>query len=223
MRLASTSRERIAAQHGEGGHVARIATPLAEGFEDSELTVPRDRLVAAGHRLVMIGVEAGKTLEGKRREARIRVDAASSSVAPEDFEALLIPGGYSPDHLRTDAPTVELVRGFAATGRPIAAICHGPQLLIEADLVEDRTLTSSPSIRKDLENAGARWLDQEVVVDGNLVTSRGPADLEAFCDALLGQLEARAGLASTRAPDAHQDHEAQVPPPGTARKGAGIL
>jgi protease I len=203
--------------------MARIAVPLAEGFEDSELSVPRDRLVEAGHRIVVIGREAGKTLEGKRGEATVRVDAESGSAEPGDYDALLIPGGYSPDHLRTHAPTVEFVRGFAETGRLIAAICHGPQLLIEADLVEGRTLTSWASVRKDLENAGARWLDQEVVVDGNLVTSRGPADLDAFCAAVLERLGSGSGTRPEGTRQEQPDRESRTPPPGSARKAPGLV
>jgi protease I len=195
--------------------MARIAVPLAEGFEDSEFTVPRERLVENGHQIVVIGEEAGKMLEGKRAEATVRVDAASDSVDAGDFDALLIPGGYSPDRLRTHAPTVEFVQRFAETERLVAAICHGPQLLIEADLVEGRALTSWPSVRKDLENAGARWLDQEVVIDRNLVTSRGPADLGPFCDAVLE------ALAAERQPEL--DRAGRVPPPGSARKAEGLL
>src|SRR5690606_13048804 len=103
-------------------------------------------------------------------------------------DALVVPGGYSPDHLRTSRSVVEFVRRFAQTGRPIAAVCHGPQLLIEAELVAGREMTSWPSVRKDLENAGARWRDAEVVVDGNLIASRKPEDLEAFCNAVLERL-----------------------------------
>src|SRR5689334_24281649 len=101
---------------------------------------------------------------------------------------LLIPGGHSPDHLRMDESVVRFVRRFWETGKPVAAICHGPQLLIDADVVRGVTLTSWPSVRKDLENAGARWVDQPVVEDGRLITSRKPADLDAFCAAVLGRL-----------------------------------
>jgi len=102
----------------------------------------------------------------------------------------VIPGGYSADHLRLDAGVVAFVADFNATGKPVAAICHGPQLLIEAEVVEGHTLTSWPSIRKDLINAGAKWVDREAVVDGNLITSRKPADLDAFCDEILSRLHA---------------------------------
>lgn len=124
-------------------------------------------------------------VEGKRGRSRVRVEASAEGADPTDFDALLVPGGWSPDRLRTDADTVDFVRRFAASGRPMAAICHGPQLLIEADLVKGRTLTSWPSVRTDLRNAGADWVDEEVVIDENLVTSRKPDDLDAFCRAFL--------------------------------------
>lgn len=167
---------------------ARIAMPVAADFEDDELTIPKERLERAGHEVVLVGSERGERLSGKQGRATVEVDVAAQDVDPEEFDSFVIPGGYSPDHLRTDEEVVELVRRFGATGRPIAAVCHGPQLLIEADLVEGRTLTSWPSVRKDLENAGAHWVDREVVEDENLVTSRRPDDLPAFCAAIEKQL-----------------------------------
>lgn len=107
---------------------------------------------------------------------------------PEDFDLLLIPGGHSPDALRTNEGIVDFVRRFADSGRAIAAVCHGPQLLIEAGLVRGKKLTSWPSVRTDLENAGAHWVDREVVEDGPLVTSRKPEDLDAFNEAVLARL-----------------------------------
>jgi protease I len=168
--------------------MARIVIPLAEDFEDVELTVPRDRLVAAGHALTIVGREAGATVRGKRGTATARIDATSGAVDPDAFDAMVIPGGYSPDHLRTHRPTVALVQAMVRSGKPVAAVCHGPQLLIEAGVVAGRTLTSYPSVRTDLENAGARWVDREVVVDGALITSRNPDDLDAFTHAILAAL-----------------------------------
>jgi protease I len=168
--------------------MAMIAMPIAEDFEDSEFTVPRDRLRGAGHQVVTIGPEAGRTVEGKRGKEKVQVDASAAECDPSAFDALVIPGGYSPDHLRTDENVVAFVRKFLATGRPVAAVCHGPQLLIEADGVRGRTVTSWPSVRRDLINAGAAWIDREVVEDGNLITSRKPDDLEAFSDAILRSL-----------------------------------
>lgn len=168
--------------------MAKIAMPIAEDFEDVEFTVPRDRLRAAGHEIVTIGAQAGATVAGKRGKEKATVDASAADCDPSAFDALVIPGGYSPDHLRTEESVVTFVRTFLATGRPVAAICHGPQLLIEADGVRGRTLTSWPSVRKDLINAGAAWVDRQVVEDGNLITSRTPDDLEAFSDAILQKL-----------------------------------
>ncbi len=169
--------------------MARIAIALADDFEDSEFTVPADRLKNAGHELVVFGAKAGEIVTGKNRQARATIAHAAGDIDAADFDALLIPGGYSPDHLRTDADVVRVVRRFSDSDKPVAAICHGPQLLIEADVVRGRTVTSYPSVRTDLENAGARWVDQAVVVDENLITSRRPADLDAFGDALVHQLE----------------------------------
>jgi protease I len=169
--------------------MARIAIPLAQDFEDSEFSVPCKRLERAGHRVMVFGEKAQQKVRGKRHEVETTTKAAADELRPNDFDALVIPGGYSPDHLRTSASVVNFVREFVQTGKPVAAICHGPQLLIEADSVEGRTLTSWPSVRKDLENAGATWVDQEVVIDEALITSRKPEDLDAFCSALLRELE----------------------------------
>ena len=143
--------------------MARVAIPVGEDFEDSELTVPRDRLTAAGHETVIIGAEAGRSVTGKRGRERVVIALRADDCDPASFDAVVIPGGYSPDHLRIDAGVVRFLREFGATGRTIAAVCHGPQLLIEADLVRGRTVTSWPSVRKDLVNAGAAWIDQAVV------------------------------------------------------------
>ena len=168
--------------------MAKIAIPLADGFEDSEFSVPYDRLREAGHEITVFGIQAQMTVTGKRGTESHRVEAAAGSLAPADFDALVIPGGHSPDSLRTDADVVAFTRAFFETGKPVAAICHGPQLLIEAGCVKGRKLTSWPSVRTDLSNAGAEWVDEEVVTDGNLITSRKPDDLPAFCQAILDRL-----------------------------------
>jgi protease I len=176
--------------------MARVAMPVGPDFEDAELTIPRERLRAAGHDVTLIGTEAGRRVSGKRGKAEVTIDVSGNDADPGAFDALVIPGGYSPDHLRTDRDIVNFVRRFFESGKPVAAVCHGPQLLIEAEAVNGRTLTSWPSVRKDLENAGARWVDREVVEDGSLITSRKPEDLEAFSAALLRRLEwAAAGAA----------------------------
>ncbi len=168
--------------------MSRIAMTVGEGFEDSELRVPYDRLREAGHEVVLVGIEAGSVLHGKQGDEEVTVEQAAATARAEDFDALVIPGGHGPDHIRTDADMVRLTRDLVSSGKTVGAICHGPQLLIEADAVRGRTLTSWPSVRTDLINAGAEWVDEAVVQDVNLVTSRKPADLDAFCDALLARL-----------------------------------
>jgi len=171
--------------------VARVAIIVDEGFEDAELRVPYERLRRAGHEVVVVGRETGKALAGKRREAEITTARSIREAAARDFDAVVIPGGHSPDELRMDPLMVDFTRQMFEAGKPIAAICHAGSLLIEAEIVEDRTVTSWPSIRTDLVNAGARWVDEPVVEDGSLITARRPDDLEAFCDAILRQLEGR--------------------------------
>ena len=156
----------------------KIACVLSEGYEDSEFRIPFDRLEAAGHEVTVIGAEKGETLKGKAGKESVDADAAIDEVKAASFDALLIPGGHSPDQLRADVRFVEFTKAFSA--KPIFAVCHGPQLLITAGMVEGRTMTAWQTIQLDLKNAGATVVDKEVCVDGNLVTSRKPQDLEAF-------------------------------------------
>jgi protease I len=135
-----------------------------------------------------VGLSRGKQILGKQGRERLTVERGVEDVRADEFDALVIPGGYSPDKLRTSLPAVAFTRAFFDAGKPVAAVCHAPSLLIEADAVEGRTLTSWPSIRTDLLNAGARWVDREVVEDGNLITSRKPDDLPAFSEAILRRL-----------------------------------
>jgi protease I len=169
--------------------VAKVAFIIDEMFEDSEFRVPYERVKEAGHEPVIIGLEKGKKLEGKKGKETITTEVAIGDVSPEDFAALVIPGGYSPDKIRSNSDMVRFTRAIANAERPVAAICHAGWMLAEADLLEGRTVTSWPSIKTDLKNAGAEWVDQEVVEDDNLITSRKPDDLEAFSKALLSQLE----------------------------------
>lgn len=168
--------------------MSRIAIIVGEGYEDSEFNVPLERLRAAGHTLDVIGSSAGETVRGKRGDSETRIQVSTAQADPVDYDALVIPGGFGPDRLRLDAHAVDFVRRFFDSGKPVAAICHGPQLLIEADRVRGLTLTSWPSVRSDLINAGARWVDEPLVEDGNLITSRKPDDLDVFCSAVLGRL-----------------------------------
>lgn len=168
--------------------MSRIAVIVDELFEDSEYTQPVEGFRARGHEIVTVGLEAGKTVRGKKKETPVTIDRAVSEVSPADFDALLIPGGYSPDKLRAHEAPVRFVRHFMESGKPIFSICHGPQLLISADVLRGRKITGYVSIVQDILNAGADFLDREVVVDGNLVSSRTPDDLPAFVKASLDQL-----------------------------------
>ena len=171
-----------------------IACLLANDFEDSEFRIPVEHLRAAGYAVEVIGVRAGEMLRGKKGKEKAVADLGIEDAGVDEYEGLLIPGGYSPDHLRADERFVEFVRAFDATRRPLAAVCHGPQLLLAAQLQRGRTLTAWKTVQDDLRQAGAVVLDQEVVVDGNWITSRQPSDLEAFSAKLieeLGELEER--------------------------------
>lgn len=161
----------------------RIAILAAEGVEEVELVEPRRALDEAGAETVLIAPESGTIRSWKFTEwgDDYDVDLTLSEARVEDFDGLFIPGGVmSPDNLRLNEEAVDFVKSFGDAGKPMASICHGPWMLAEAGLVEGRTLTSWPSVRTDLENAGANWVDQEVVRDGDLVTSRKPDDLPAF-------------------------------------------
>ncbi len=167
----------------------RVAFIMDDMFEDSEFRVPYDRVKEAGHEPVIVGLESGKKVSGKKGDENVTIEQSIDEVRPEEFDALVIPGGYSPDKIRTNEKMVQLTRSIAGDEKPVAAICHAGWMLAEADIVKGRTVTSWPSIKTDLVNAGARWVDQEVVEDGNIITSRMPDDLEAFSKALLVQLE----------------------------------
>jgi len=250
--------------------MARVAMPVGEDFEDAELTEPRTALTAAGHEVVMVGTRKGQRVPGKRGQATAAIDCAAADVDPEDFDALVIPGGYSPDHLRThrkmvaftraifdagkpvaavchagsmlieadlaDGHTVtsdlaagsarmtdfdalvipgghapekmrmrhamvDLARDAMEANKPVAAICHGPQLLISADALRGRTLTCWPSIAIDVKNAGGLYVDKPVVEDGNLITSRKPDDVPLFSEAIIRALtRVHAGGQTARQP-----------------------
>ncbi|HEX6196170.1 MAG TPA: type 1 glutamine amidotransferase domain-containing protein [Jiangellaceae bacterium] len=170
--------------------MARIAFIVDDMFEDAEFTDPYDKVRKAGHHAVIVGLTAGKEITGKNG-AKATVELASSEADAEEFDALVIPGGYSPDKIRTDENLVTLTQRMFAAGKPVAAICHAPWMLAEADILRGRTITSYPSVKTDVKNAGATWIDKEVVEDENLITSRHPGDIPAFCDALLNQLDRR--------------------------------
>jgi len=168
--------------------MAKVAFVLGDDFEDSEFKVPYDRIREAGHKVTVVGAKANKEVKGKKGKETFTPEAGPGDVNADQFDALVIPGGYSPDKLRTNDGIVSLVQKLFGADKPVAAICHAGSLLIEADAVRGRRVTSWPSIRTDLVNAGAQWEDAEVVEDGNLITSRKPDDLPAFCAAVLQRL-----------------------------------
>jgi protease I len=169
--------------------MVQIAILVGEGFEESEFSVPYDKLSTAGHEITVLGSEAGKTICGKHGKTSVLIEKNVKDVSPDYFDALVIPGGFGPDRLRLDQHAVTFAREFVQSGKLVAAICHGPQLLIEAGIVKGRTLTSWPSVRTDLINAGANWVDKSLVEDGNLITSRKPGDLDEFCGAIMQHLK----------------------------------
>ena len=166
----------------------RIAILAEEGFEDSELIEPMRVLKDAGARVLIVGSGSQETYRGKRGGATVRVDATADKVKAEDFDAIIVPGGYAPDKMRLYQSMIDLVRKAHDLGKVVAAICHGPQLLISAEIVRGRRVTSWPSVAVDLRNAGADWVDVPVVQDGNLITSRKPADLPRFNKAIIEAL-----------------------------------
>ena len=165
----------------------RVAALVTDGFEDSELTEPVRALREAGAEVRIVSPKPGQ-IEGKKG-ATVPVDLAVDQAQMTDFDALLIPGGLkNPDTLRQDERAVRLVREFFDAAKPIASICHGPWMLVEADVVRGRRLTSYPSLKTDIRNAGGEWTDATVVVDQGIVTSRNPGDLPAFIDKMLEEL-----------------------------------
>jgi protease I len=161
----------------------RVAALVDNGFEQSELLEPKKALEAAGARVDVVSPQPGKVKGWQHTNwgQDVTVDVALDSASPDNYDALLLPGGVmNPDKLRANAKAVQFVRAFVNSGRPIAAICHGPWTLIEAGAVKGRKMTSWPSLQSDLKNAGANWVDQEVVTDNGLVTSRKPDDIPAF-------------------------------------------
>ena len=169
----------------------RILILATDGFEQSELMEPKAALEAAGFKTVVASLKPGAITGWKDKNwgESVPVDALIGDVAEGDFDALLLPGGQmNPDILRMDEGAIDLVEDFNTAGKPIAAICHAPWLLAEADIIDGRTVTAWPSLRTDLTNAGANVVDQEVAVDGNLITSRKPGDIPAFSKALIDAL-----------------------------------
>lgn len=170
----------------------RVAVLAADGVEQIELTEPMKAARDAGATVDLISLQPG-TIQGVKsldKADTFTVDRVVSEVSADDYDGLLIPGGVkNPDKLRMDEAAVAFTRAFFEQGKPVASICHGPWLLVEADVVRGRTLTSYPSLQTDIRNAGGTWVDEQVCVDEGLTTSRRPADLEAFIDKMLEELE----------------------------------
>ena len=171
----------------------KIAVLAADGVEKVEFETPRAQLVENGAQVELLSLKTGD-IRARNHDLEpagtIRVDRAVSEASVDGYDGLVLPGGtVNPDKLRLDSTAVAFVRDFVNSGKPVAAICHGPWTLVEAGVVDGRRITSYPSIRTDLRNAGANVVDEEVAVDGNLITSRSPEDLPAFCASLIGLLE----------------------------------
>lgn len=171
---------------------SRILIIATNGFEQSELMVPRDRLKEAGA-TVEVASPDGKAIRGWKEKdwgEAVDADLALSAVKPDQYDALVIPGGQiNPDLLRVDDTAMKLVRAFVSGGKIVAAICHGPWLLVEADAVRDRQVTSYKSIKTDVSNAGGHWVDKPVVNDNGIITSRSPKDLDAFVGKIIEEVQ----------------------------------
>ena len=169
--------------------MALVGVVIDEMFEDVEYTKPAEAFKAAGHSLLHIGIREGQIVKGKRKRTPVKIDKSISEVKSDNLDAILIPGGCSPDHLRGYESAVKFIKDYFQTGKSIFAICHAPQILITAHVLEGRRVTGWKSIIQDIKNAGAIYVDNEVVEDDNLISSRGPRDIPAFIKASLKSLE----------------------------------
>ena len=165
----------------------KVAFVLANNYEDVEHTSPKDAVVSAGAAVTVIGLN-DDSISGKKGGSE-KPDITFDDANVDDYDMLVIPGGGSPENLRTDDRAVAFTKAFVESGKPVASICHGPQLLISADVLTDRTITAVNKIRDDIKNAGGKYVDEQVVVDGNLISSRIASDLDAFNDALVKALK----------------------------------
>lgn len=171
-----------------GAGAKRVALLVEDEFDDTQLTGSAEALRAAGVEVVLVGPSAGGTYRGKRG-ATVVADRAAGRVRAGDFDALVIPGGHAPDRMRMRHAMIDLVRDMVAAGKPVGAICHGPQLLISVNALRGRTVTCWPSIAIDVKNAGGLYVDKPVVVDGPIITARKPDDIPPFTDAVLRALD----------------------------------
>ena len=191
----------------------RVAILAADGFEEVELTKPRKALEEAGAKTSVVSIKSGK-IQGMNHADKgesVAVDMTLADAKPQEFDALLIPGGLmNPDTLRSTDEALEFVRHFFRQGKPVAAICHAAWVLIDAEVVSGRTITSWPAIKTDVRNAGATWVDEDVVVDNGLVTSRKPDDIPAFNEKMIEEF-------------AEGRHPTGVRPPSTARQATPQL
>ncbi|NJM60159.1 MAG: DJ-1/PfpI/YhbO family deglycase/protease [Oscillatoriales cyanobacterium RU_3_3] len=171
-----------------GAKTKRVALLIENGVEDSEFQVPYNALKQAGFDVVVLGSRTNEKYLGKQGKLAMQADGTTTEAMPADFDAVLIPGGMAPDMMRTNPNTVQFVREAFEQGKIVAAVCHGPQVLIEADLLKGKNATGFLAIKKDMMNAGANYINEALVVDGNLITSRQPGDLAIFTTAILARL-----------------------------------
>ena len=200
----------------------RIAILATDGVEQVELEEPRKALDDAGAATHLIAPEEGsiQAMNHDEKGSRIPVDRVLADARASEYDALLLPGGLAnPDRLRTDERAVHFVREFMLSDKPVAAICHAPWMLVEANAVAGRTLTSWPSLQTDIRNAGGDWVDEEVRVDDRLITSRSPADLPAFCEAIVREFATAIEVAERSDLVGEQSFPASDPPPGPSAIG----
>ena len=168
--------------------MATIAVIIDDYFEDSEYIEPVKAFKDVGHRVVHLGVQQGKVVRGKKKRTEVTIDKGLKHVNPVQYDALLLPGGYSPDRLRAHPEAVAFAKGFVDLNKPVFAICQGPQLLIAAQRLKGKKVTGRRSIRQNIINAGAKFVDREVVEDGNLITSRQRSDIPYFINRSMAKL-----------------------------------
>ncbi|MGZ7117100.1 MAG: type 1 glutamine amidotransferase domain-containing protein [Methanobacterium sp.] len=169
--------------------MSKIGVLIGPKFEDVEYSEPAKAFKEQGHELTHIGFKEGQTVDGKQGKSKVKIDKSASDVSVNNFDAIFIPGGCSPDKLREDPNVVKFTKEFVESMKPVFAICHAPQLFITAKVIEGRNVAGWKSIVVDIENAGGNFVDKEVVQDDNIITSRGPNDIPAFIDASINKLK----------------------------------